>query len=58
MMRYKERITNHVEYVENNLNILKKDILANRTNQQDSLKKIEDMIRQVEYLSNLIELEQ
>ena len=58
MMRYKERITNHVEYVENNLNILKKDILANRTNPEDSLKKLDDMIRQVEYLSNLIELEQ
>ena len=58
MMRYKERITNYVDYLEDKLNILLKDIQANRLNQQDMVNTINDMIRQIEYLSNLIELEQ
>ena len=58
MMRYKNKITNYVDYLEDKLNILKKDIQANRTNQSDSVNRIDDMIRQVEYLSNLIELEE
>ena len=57
-MRYKERITNYVDYLEDKLNILLKDIQANRLNQQDMVNTINDMIRQIEYLSNLIELEQ
>ena len=57
MMRYKERITNYVDYLEDKLNILLKDVQANRTNQQDLVNTINDMIRQIEYLSNLIELE-
>ena len=58
MMRYKERITYYVDYLEDKLNILLKDIQANRLNQQDMVNTINDMIRQIEYLSNLIELEQ
>ena len=58
MMRYKERITNYVDYLEDKLNILLKDVQANRVNQQEMVNRINDMIRQVEYLSNLIELEQ
>ncbi len=58
MMRYKDRITNYVDYLEDKLNILQKDVLANRLNQQEMVKTINDMIRQIEYLSNLIELEQ
>ena len=56
-MRYKERITNYVDYLEDKLNILLKDVQANRLNQQDMVNTINDMIRQIEYLSNLIELE-
>ena len=39
------------------LNILIKDIQANRINSEDSVNRLNDMIRQVEYLSNLVELE-
>ena len=55
MMRYKQQITNYVEYLEDNLNILLKDFQANRT--QDMESKLKTMITQVEYLSNLVELE-
>ena len=58
MMRYKEKITNYVDYLEDKLNILQKDVLANRVNQQDMVNILNDMIKQIEYLSNLIELEQ
>ena len=55
MMRYKQQITNYIDYLEDNLNILLKDIQSNRT--QDVETRITNMIRQVEYLSNLVELE-
>ena len=55
MMQYKPQITKYVEYLEDNLNLLLKDVHANRT--QDIITKIENMIRQIEYLSNLVELE-
>ena len=58
MMRYKEKITNYVDYLEDKLNILQKDVQANRVNQQEIVNRVNDMIKQVEYLSNLIELEQ
>ena len=57
MMRYKEQITNYIDYLEDKLNILIKDIQANRSNSEDSVNRLNDMIRQVEYLSNLVELE-
>ena len=57
MMRYKQQITNYIDYLEDKLNILIKDIQANRSNSEDSVNRLNDMIRQVEYLSNLVELE-
>ena len=57
MMRYKQQITNYIDYLEDKLNILLKDVQANRTNNQELVNRINDMIRQIEYLSNLIELE-
>ena len=56
-MRYKQQITNYIDYLEDKLNILIKDIQANRSNSEDSVNRLNDMIRQVEYLSNLVELE-
>ena len=57
MMRYKQQITNYIDYLEDKLNILLKDVQANRTNNQELVNRINDMIRQIEYLSNLVELE-
>ena len=57
MMRYKQQITNYIDYLEDKLNILIKDIQANRSNSEDSVNRLNDMVRQVEYLSNLVELE-
>ena len=56
-MRYKQQITNYIDYLEDKLNILLKDVQANRTNNQELVNRINDMIRQIEYLSNLVELE-
>jgi|10_taG_2_1085330.scaffolds.fasta_scaffold60088_2 hypothetical protein len=58
MMRYKEKITNHIEYLEDKLNILLKDVQANRTNVEDTIGRLSDLIKNIEYLSNLVELEQ
>ena len=57
MMRYKQQITNYIDYLEDKLNILLKDVQANRTNNQELVNRINDMIRQIEYISNLVELE-
>jgi len=57
MMQYKTQITNYIDYLEDKLNILRKDIQANRTNPTEMTTRLTDMIRQVEYLSNLVELE-
>jgi len=57
-MRYKEKITNHIEYLEDKLNILLKDVQANRTNVEDTIGRLSDLIKNIEYLSNLVELEQ
>ena len=57
MMRYKQQITNYIDYLEDKLNILIKDVQSNRTNPTDSVSRLTDMVRQVEYLSNLVELE-
>ena len=57
-MQYKERITSYVDYLEDSLNNMLKDIESNRVNPQDMTNTIKNMIRQVEYLSNLVELEQ
>ena len=57
MMRYKQQITNYIDYLEDKLNILIKDIQSNRSNSEDSVNRLNDMVRQVEYLSNLVELE-
>ena len=57
-MQYKERITSYIDYLEDSLNNMRKDIESNRVNNQDLLNTINNMIRQIEYLSNLVELEQ
>ena len=57
MMRYKQQITNYIDYLEDKLNILIKDIQSNRSTSEDSVNRLNDMVRQVEYLSNLVELE-
>ena len=57
-MQYKERITSYIDYLEDSQNNMRKDIESNRVNNQDLLNTINNMIRQIEYLSNLVELEQ
>ena len=47
MMRYKQQITNYIDYLEDKLNILIKDIQANRSNSEGSVNRLNDMIRQV-----------
>ena len=57
MMRYKQQITNYIDYLEDKLNILVKDLQSNRSQGTDTINRLNDMVRQVEYLSNLVELE-
>ncbi len=56
-MKYKEQVTKHTEYIEDGLNILLKDIQANRLNSQSLENTLKGLIVKVEHLSNLIELE-
>ena len=56
-MKYKEQVTKHTEYIEDGLNILLKDIQANRLNSQSLEHTLKGLIVKVEHLSNLIELE-
>ena len=56
-MKYKEQVTKHTEYIEDGLNILLKDIQANRLNSQSLETTLKGLIVKVEHLSNLIELE-
>ena len=56
-MRYKEQVTKHTEFIEDGLNILLKDIQANRLNSESLQTTIRNLINKAEHLSNLIELE-
>ena len=56
-MKYKEQVIKHTEFIEDGLNILLKDIQANRLNSQSLENTLKGLIVKVEHLSNLIELE-
>ena len=56
-MRYKEQATRHTEFIEDGLNILLKDIQANRLNPESLQNVIRNLIVKSEHLSNLLELE-
>lgn len=56
-MRYKEQAIKHTEFIEDGLNILLKDIQANRLNSQSLENSLKSLINKVEHLSNVIELE-
>ena len=56
-MKYKEQAIKHTEFIEDGLNILLKDIQANRLNSQSLENSLKGLINKVEHLSNLIELE-
>ena len=56
-MKYKEQVIKHTEFIEDGLNILLKDIQANRLNSQSLENTLKGLINKVEHLSNLIELE-
>tara|TARA_Y100000361_G_scaffold23620_1_gene18718 strand:+ start:654 stop:827 length:174 start_codon:yes stop_codon:yes gene_type:complete len=56
-MKYKEQVIKHTEFIEDGLNILLKDIQANRLNSQSLENSLKGLINKVEHLSNLIELE-
>ena len=56
-MRYKEQIIKHTEFIEDGLNILLKDIQANRLNPESLQTTIKNLIVKSEHLSNLLELE-
>ena len=56
-MKYKEQVTKHTEYIEDGLNILLKDIQANRLDSNSLENTLKNLINKTEHLSNLIELE-
>ena len=56
-MKYKQQVTKHTEFIDDGLNILLKDIQANRLNSESLQSTIKNLINKAEHLSNLIELE-
>lgn len=56
-MKYKEQITKHTEFIEDSLNILLKDVQANRLNSESLINTLKSLITKSEHLSNLVELE-
>ena len=56
-MRYKEQAIKHTEFIEDGLNILLKDIQANRLDSTSLENTLRGLISKAEHLSNLIELE-